>query len=77
MLNFLRRCTTYDLIPQGVQVNVPLRIADPPAFLKEKWERTLKECSKELPRILVDFHQRQISKFEELTDETINEDVTQ
>ena len=71
-LNFLRSCATRDLIPKGVQINVPLKIVDPPASLKEKWEGTLKECSNHLLRILVDFHRSQISNFEELADETIN-----
>ena len=71
-LNFLRHCATRDLIPKGAQINVPLKIVDPPVSLKEKWEGTLKECSNHLLRILVDFHRSQISNFEELADETIN-----
>jgi len=51
---------------------VPLKIVDPPASLKEKWERALKECSSQLLRILVDFHCSQISTYEKLADETIN-----
>ena len=41
-------------------------------LITEKWERTTKECSKELLRILVDFQKSQISNFEELADDTNN-----
>ena len=52
---------------------VPLKIVDPPQCLKEQWDETLKECGQKLLRILIDHHKSQISFYEEMAHDKINQ----
>ena len=70
---FLRHCTSRDLLPKGVTPVVPLKIADPSQSLKDQWDDTLKECGHKLLRILIDYHKSQISSYEELAHDKITQ----
>ena len=68
---FLNHCTAVDYIPKGVLPVVPLKIVDPPAQLKAKWNDTIVECGNKLMRILIDFHLELIKSREEMAQDTI------
>ena len=52
---------------------VPLKIVDPPQCLKEQWDEALKECGHNFLRILIDHHKSQISFYEEMAHDKINQ----
>ena len=68
---FLKHCTAIDFVPKGVLPVVPLKIADPPAQLKAKWNDTIVECGNKLMNILIDFHLEHIKSKEEIAQDTI------
>ena len=70
---FLRHCMARDLIPKGMTPKVPLKIENPPQALKDQWDETLRDCGAKLLRILMSHHRDQISSFEEMAHDQINQ----
>jgi len=70
---FLRHYMARDLIPKGMTPKVPLKIDNPPQALKDQWDETLQDCGAKLLRILMSHHRDQISSFEEMAHDQINQ----
>ena len=57
---YLHYYLAHNTIPKDIVAVVPIKTLDPPDFLKQEWNQTLKECGFKLIRLFTDHHRNQI-----------------